>query len=104
MVSVFSKTIVTFSGLFVLPFHCYVNFLCLKESDVFLENDYHKNNENVQYIMQARGFLIRSGMSFQVDYFLRARAPGEADYVFRMYVLKGGRTKSGESSVKLANI
>lgn len=54
--------------------------------------------------MPARGFLIRSGMSFQVDYFLRARAPGEADYVFRMYVLKGGRTKSGESSVKLANI
>ena len=35
LVSVFSKTIVTFSGLFVLPFHCYVNFLCLKESDVF---------------------------------------------------------------------
>ena len=35
LVSVFSKTIVTFSGLFVLPFHCYVNFLYLKESDVF---------------------------------------------------------------------
>ena len=44
-----------------------------------MENDYHKNNENVQYIMHARGFLIHSGMSLQVDYFLRARAPGETD-------------------------
>ena len=66
-----------------------------------MENDYHKNNENVQYIIHVRGFLIRSGMSFQVDHFLRARAPGETNYVFRMYVLKGGGRNQVSHSLNL---